>query len=74
MAKKAGTKKLGGKKAGGKRKPKATEPEYAFPTKVRCPRCKTTDNVRVSSEGPVQYRKCRRAHCRWSFKINGERV
>lgn len=35
----------------------------------KCPRCDTRDNIAVSTQGRTQYRKCRRAVCRYSFKV-----
>ena len=48
--------------------------EYAFPTKVRCPVpiCRVTDTVRTGSNGPTQYRRCKR--CGKIFSIKGNPV
>jgi hypothetical protein len=51
-----------------------SEPQYAFPTKGRCPRCQTTDNVAESTQGKWQYRRCRRATCQRKFRIEGTPV
>lgn len=49
---------------------------WAFPTRVRCPRCGSLHTLRVSSscEGAVQHRRCQAPVCRYSFKIHGELV
>jgi phage FluMu protein Com len=45
---------------------------YAFPTAVRCPRCKTLDNERYSQHEDTQYRRCRRSVCRKTFAVIGK--
>ena len=56
-------------KAGSKRRR-----QYAFLTLSRCPRCKTTDTVATSTQGKVQYRRCLRAVCRWTYTVMGTKV
>lgn len=48
--------------------------QFAFPTKVLCPNCKTTDNRRTGQKGNIQYRRCNRGHCRRSFPVRGKEV
>ncbi len=49
--------------------------KYAFPTKSRCPRCGATDTIATSSpEGKFQYRRCRRAICRWKYTVMGTKI
>lgn len=50
-------------------------PKYSFPTAgIQCPRCLSIDTIRVShsEDGRVQYRRCRRGHCRYNFKVVGK--
>ena len=35
------------------------EPEFAFPTRFRCPQRGTTNTVARSTHGRIQYRMCR---------------
>lgn len=48
--------------------------EYAFPSKSKCPRCKSLDTVAVSTQKNIQYRLCRVAICRWKYTVLGEKV
>jgi len=41
---------------------------YDFANGKRCPGCKGTDTVAVSTQGNVQYRSCRYALCEYSHK------
>jgi hypothetical protein len=50
---------------------KKKDPEYVFPKNAICPRCKTTDNYVTSTQGQIQYRKCRRGICRERFSVGG---
>ena len=50
------------------------KPQYAFPSKSRCPRCQTTDTVATSTQKNVQYRQCQRAICRQKFSVLGKKV
>jgi len=55
-------------------KAETSKPKYSFPTAgIRCPRCLSMDTIRVShsADGQIQYRRCRRGHCRYSFKVVG---
>jgi hypothetical protein len=47
---------------------------YQFASYPVCPRCGTRDNYASSTQGPIQYRKCRRANCRRSWKVIGVAV
>lgn len=47
---------------------------YSFPTVSRCPRCRTTDTVATSTQGKIQYRRCLRAICRWTYQVIGKKV
>lgn len=38
-----------------------------------CPRCLTGDTVAYSTNGKIQYRKCRRGVCRHRFTVRGRR-
>jgi len=58
-------------KPAGKKKKKI---RYAFPTVSRCPRCKTTDTVAYRTAKNIQYRRCLRAICRWSYSVRGKKV
>ena len=53
---------------------KGEKKAFAFPTKVKCPRCGALDTVAYSTKGRTQYRKCRRSVCRKTFSIQGEEV
>lgn len=44
---------------------------WTWPGKARCPRCHSVETSRVSDDGPTQYRRCARAICRHSFKVQG---
>jgi len=52
-----------------------TEPErkvkYVFPNASQCPRCRSHDTIAYRTDGKVQYRRCRRGHCRWRYSIIG---
>jgi hypothetical protein len=47
---------------------------WTWPGKARCPRCGSAETLRVSDDGPTQYRKCKRAICRHPFKVQGAPV
>ena len=47
---------------------------YSFPSKSRCPRCKSLDTVAVSTQENIQYRLCRVAICRWKYAVIGGKV
>jgi hypothetical protein len=47
---------------------------WTWPGKARCPRCNSTETLRVSDDGPTQYRRCKRAICRHPFKVQGVAV
>jgi Zn ribbon nucleic-acid-binding protein len=53
------------------------KPLYDFAHGRRCPGCKGTDTVAVSTQGSVQYRSCRYALCEYSHKnypVVGKRI
>lgn len=51
--------------------PAATPRGWTWPARSRCPRCGSTETKRVSDDGPTQYRRCERAICRHSYKVQG---
>ncbi|HAL44844.1 MAG TPA: hypothetical protein DCP47_02845 [Phycisphaerales bacterium] len=57
-----------------KEKPQVKKAKYSFPTKVRCPRCRSTDNIVTSTPGKFQYRQCRQAVCRINFPVEGTKI
>ena len=44
---------------------------YVFPTPSKCPRCQTVDTEAYSTQGNIQYRRCRRAICRHRYHVIG---
>jgi len=50
------------------------EVKYAFPNASQCPRCKTYDTIAYRTNGNVQYRYCRRGHCRHRYSVRGTKV
>lgn len=49
--------------------------EYSFPSKVRCPRCRTTGSRAYATRGNTQYRTCTNSGiCRHKWKVIGKRV
>ena len=47
-------------------------PQWAFPTKSRCPDCGSLDTEQTSTQAPCQYRQCRR--CGRTYKVMGWRI
>lgn len=47
-------------------------PVYKFWNKARCPRCGGVDTEAYGTHGPIQYRRCRGAVCRWTFTVTGK--
>ena len=47
---------------------------YSFPTRSRCPRCKTTDTIATHTEGKIQRRICQRAICRQKYVVFGTKI
>jgi len=45
--------------------------EYVFPKVPECPRCRTHDNEAYKTDGKIQYRRCRRGHCRHRWHVIG---
>lgn len=54
--------------------PPPTARVWTWPGKSRCPRCSSIETVRVSDDGPTQYRRCTRPICRHSFKVQGNAI
>lgn len=58
--------------------PMAETPEqgeaWAFPTKSRCPRCKSLNTHRITHRDGVQYRECKMAICRHRYTVRGARA
>jgi len=50
------------------------KPQYAFPSKSRCPRCQTTDTKAYTTKGKYQYRECLRAICRKTYTVEGKEI
>ena len=44
---------------------------WHFPKVPECPRCQTHDNEAYKTDGKVQYRRCRRGHCRHRWHVIG---
>lgn len=51
--------------------PAEEEPQYAFRTTVRCPRCGSTNTVNRATAGRIQYRMCRAPQCRYGDPTRG---
>lgn len=51
------------KKTTRKRKSKTISPNYASLTVVLCPACRGYMTYATSTQGPIQYRKCKRVGC-----------
>lgn len=54
--------------------PEPSPRRISFSWPVRCPRCGTFNNHRVTSRLSIQYRKCDHPTCRFSFKVIGKEV
>lgn len=52
----------------------ATAEAYAFPTKSRCPRCKSINTKRRGDSGITQYRVCEAPVCGHKYSVLGTRV
>jgi len=50
--------------------------KWSFPTVSRCPRCGTTETIcrRTDNKLGRQYRICKRAVCRKTYTVFGEKV
>ena len=57
-------------------KPESPKPDevYSFPSKSRCPRCKSTQTDRLAARGAIQYRRCRAPVCRHRYRVLGVKV
>ena len=53
-----------------------SRPEYISPSylEIKCPRCGGPNTRPTGTKGPIQYRVCKSATCRESFKIARRRV
>lgn len=47
-------------------------PQWAFPTKSRCPGCGSTATLATCTKGQVQHRKCQA--CGHRYKVTGREV
>lgn len=47
---------------------------FSFPSKSACPRCGATDTIATSTQTNIQYRKCQRPICRYTYKVIGDKV
>lgn len=54
--------------------PLTEEKAYAFPTKSRCPRCRSLNTTRRSQKEATQYRRCQQAVCRHKYTVTGTQV
>jgi ssDNA-binding Zn-finger/Zn-ribbon topoisomerase 1 len=54
--------------------PEKKDAAYAFPSKVRCPRCGSLQTRRTGEYQGVQYRECMMPVCRKKFSVHGEKV
>lgn len=57
--------------------PETEEPVYSFPTKSRCPACRSLNTVAVNTKGGVQYRECRdceKAGKEYKYVVKGQRI
>lgn len=52
----------------------ASPAAVAFPTKVRCPRCKSLNTRQYGQRDRVGYYRCQVAPCRHSFQVVGKEV
>ena len=44
---------------------------YAFPTKSRCPRCRSHRTTATHTRNSRQYRQCKNAVCRHKWVVHG---
>jgi len=47
---------------------------WAFPTVVRCPRCRGIQTRATSTQGKVQYRQCQAPICQHRFSVRGKPI
>ena len=50
------------------------EPVYSFPSRSRCPRCRSINTKAVGKHGHTQYRVCQQPICRRQYAVKGELV
>lgn len=55
-------------------RPVDSEPVYAFPRSVPCPRCKVSNTLATSTRGSIQLRKCQQPICQNTFKVSGTAI
>lgn len=55
-------------------KKKKAKARYAFPSAGQCPRCGSFDTEAYSTQGKIQYRRCRAAICRWRYSVRGVKI
>ena len=48
--------------------------KFAFPTRSKCPSCQMTNTIAYSTQGKIQYRKCRRGHCHAKYTVIGTEI
>ena len=58
----------------GEQKPESEGEKFSFPTRVRCPRCRSLQTRATSTQGQIQYRECQMPVCRKRFSVRGEPV
>lgn len=49
-------------------------PIYSFPSRSRCPRCRSINTKAVGKHGHTQYRVCQQPICRRRYSVKGELV
>jgi hypothetical protein len=52
-------------------KEKTGSPVYSYPTKSRCPRCRSLNTTRVGEHQGIQYRQCQVPICRNRYSVQG---
>lgn len=53
---------------------KEKEVAYDFAHGRRCPRCGTLDTEARSTQGDIQYRRCKRGVCRHAYSVVGRPI
>jgi rRNA maturation protein Nop10 len=57
-----------------KKKEADAGPQYTFEKNPRCPACGSRDSTATSTQGRIQYRKCRRVGCYHLFHIEAAKL
>ena len=57
---------------GGEERRMVRDDIYSFPTRSRCPECKATDTIAISTQAKVQYRECRK--CGNTYTVIGQKI